>query len=155
MESLQHYAEELVKEYKELLQLYTWNIKISMQTEPQYFKRHGRKFGCLTNGCAEISQVRKRARIFIKASLDHETMTSCIIHEMVHIPLNDMYVTGLTEMMNIEDKEKKDEYLENWERLLEVSVCRVTSAIDSLRARILPAKEVRRRQNGKLPLATP
>lgn len=155
MESLQNYAEELVKEYKELLNLSSWKIKIIVQTEPQYFKKHGKTFGCLTNGCAEIYQARERARIFIKANLDHETMTNCIIHEMVHIPLNEMYVTGLTAMMDIEDKVKKNEYLKNWERQLEHSVCRVTSAIDSLQTRTLLAKNVRRRSNSKLPPVKP
>lgn len=143
MEALQNYADKLLQEYKELLNLSDWDIKITMQTEQQYAKKHGKRFCCITNGCATIYQTRKRARIFIKTNLDHATMTNCIIHEIVHIPLNDIYATGLTAMMDLEDTNKKDEYIRNWEWQIEASVCRITSALDTLRTRTLSAKAER------------
>lgn len=132
MENIQEHSSKLVKRYADLLNLNDWDIKIKVQTLEQYQRSHGKGFGSLTNACANIYQNKHRARIFVKDTLDKETLENSILHEMVHIPINDLYVNGLMAINDIEDVEKKHEYLFDWECKLEVSVCHVTSAIYKL-----------------------
>lgn len=130
--ALQVYADALVKRYIVLLNLYEWDICIKVQNEETYCKKHGKRFGNATNGCTDIFQSKKKAKIYIKDSLDEETFRNCIIHELVHIPINDLYVTGLTAFQEMQECELKTETLFNWEWILEAAVCRITHGYQRL-----------------------
>ena len=125
--SLQLQAEILVDTYQDLLNLHDWDIKIKVQDDAAYKKKHGKNFGNMTNGCADIFQNKKKARIYIKDDLDAPCFINCIIHEMLHIPLNDLYVTGLTAFKELPESEFKLQTLLNWEWQLETAICRLAS----------------------------
>ncbi|MEI6215433.1 MAG: hypothetical protein WCP10_15120 [Desulfuromonadales bacterium] len=130
--NIQSYSNELVKKYQELLNLREWKISITLQSDAQYRRAHGKRFFEASNGCAAIHQLEKRAEIFVKASLPPEALWNSIVHEMVHIPLNHMYVVGLTAFDNIENIKKRREFKRDWEHHLECAVARVTSGFYKL-----------------------
>lgn len=132
MSELQVRADALVIRYQDLLNLFDWDIKIFIMGEASYAKKHGKRYSAITNGCADIYQTKKRAKIYVKDDLDEETFVNCIIHELVHIPLNDLYVTGLSCLWELEESEFKTQTCMNWEWILEAAVCRITSGFDKM-----------------------
>ena len=126
LQNLQNFAESVVTKYQELLQLQHWKINVQVISAAKYAKKHGVLFEGSTNGCTDIYQTTRKANIYIKDNLTSLKFITCIIHEMVHIPVNNMYVSGLTFIEKIEDNELRESLLKRWPWELEESVSKIT-----------------------------
>ena len=120
---------ELIIHYTNIFNLEAWKIELRVVTDSEYSRKHGKSYSVFTDGCTEIYQDKMRAKIYVKDSLSDQRTHDCILHEMIHIPINDLYVTGLSCALELEDKDKSVEYQEEMENKLEQAVSAISQGI--------------------------
>ena len=129
---MQKHAEGLLKYYQPLLRLSDWDITIAVLDNDEYTERHGEEFHESTGACNEIVTCTRKSHICLRYEEQPQPLFENLIHELVHLMIQDQYKFSDTALDSICNTEAKTILKQQLDQLLEVSVSNVTKAVISL-----------------------
>ena len=125
-------ADQLLEKLIPILRLQNWEIELTIQTDRQYQKQHGKDFAFDTHGCTEMHEQADIAHIYLKDSLTDEEMRETLLHECVHL-MTHRYDTHVRKVVSLLDSKKLQRTLGDegmWE--MEINVSRITTILKCL-----------------------
>ena len=125
-------ANNIINEFILKFRLSDWNIHITVMSDFDYNKKHGKSFGYDTNGCTEIDDDKQIAKIYIKESLDGSQFMSTIVHEMVHLVTHryDQHIRTIINTYTPTTKRKELLHDSMWE--MEILVSKFTTIVNMM-----------------------
>lgn len=125
-------AQKLLDQYTKILRIEDWDITLTILSDAEYQKQHGKDFSFDTNGCTEIDEVNSTAKIYMKESLPIDEFKTTLLHECVHL-VTHRYDSFVRKVISLIDSKKIKKQLTNeslWE--MEIGVSKVTTILHRL-----------------------
>lgn len=126
---MQKHAEGLLAYYQKMLRLQDWDIQIQVLDNSEYLLAHGTDAHDTTGACNEIVTATKRSLISMRCEEQHGDPTENLIHELVHLMLQQEWWFVYKHMDMIHNTEQRELFKSTLDDFLELSVSNVTRAL--------------------------